>query len=133
MVAGIEKGRFLGRPSILIIGLGALMPCKAFALSKFEASPLERFVEYTVELDNLPCQGEPILRFATMFDHLVQSADALAIIRQIANRQHYSRQALNNLVQTGRINPTRVGARFNLYDPLEIAAVARSLRKGGAA
>lgn len=68
-----------------------------------------------------------------MFDHLVQSADALAIIRQIANRQHYSRQALNNLVQTGRINPTRVGARFNLYDPLEIAAVARSLRKGGAA
>ena len=68
-----------------------------------------------------------------MFDHLVQSADALAIIRRIANRQHYSRQALNRLVQSGRINPMRIGAHFSLYDPLEIAAVARQLKKDGAA
>lgn len=67
-----------------------------------------------------------------MFDHLVQSADALAIIRQIANRQHYTRQALNRLVQSGRINPMRIGAHFSLYDPLEVAAVARQLKKGGA-
>lgn len=63
---------------------------------------------------------------------LISCGDALAIIRQIANRQHYSRQALNKLVQSGRINPIRLGAKFSLYDPLEIAAVARQLKKGGA-
>lgn len=64
---------------------------------------------------------------------LIPCSEALAIIRRIANRQHYSRQALNRLVQSGRINPMRIGAHFSLYDPLEVAAVARQLRKGGAA
>jgi hypothetical protein len=35
-------------------------------------------------------------------------------------------------VQSGRINPMRIGAHFSLYDPLEVAAVARQLKKGGA-
>ena len=64
---------------------------------------------------------------------LVSSSQAVAILRKETGRPRASRQSLKYLVDAGRITPVVIHARCSLYDPSEVAAVARALVSGGAA
>ena len=61
----------------------------------------------------------------------VSSAQAVAILRQETGRPRASRTSLKYLVDAGRITPVVIHARCSLYDPDQVAAVARSLVVGG--
>ena len=63
----------------------------------------------------------------------VSSAQAVAILRQETGRPRASRQSLKYLVDAGRIKPIVIHRRCSLYDPRQVAAVARALVAGGAA